>query len=473
MQSLEHWVKALGGYDLPVLRQTGVELTALRAQEDTVTARDVAGVTLRDPLMTLRALRFSQSRLTARQPTEVTTVEHALMMHGLAAFFRQFGDLEALEDTLAKSPEALSGALQVLSRAHHAAINARNFAALRHDIEGEEVTVSALLHDLAEILLWCVAPALAMQIDQMVTHNKGLRSAAAQRAVLGFTLSELQLALTREWRLPRLLQDLMDDGKAGHPRVRTVRVSVAVARHSAHGWYDPALPDDYAALQRLTALPPDQVARWVRVSALQAARSWTCFGVRPAAGWLPMLPGEWPAPAIANVPEAPDAALITRVTEQLAQCAQPHANADVAVALAFYALQQGLGLRRLWFGAVDASRRKVAAQRTVFLDGGLLPSELGFELAAPQLFAKLMERTQSIWCTPQTQDKWAPLVGDELRARLAVHGFFALSICPRGAPAGLLFADQGAASGRLTQAGYAAFKTVGLALAQALERVGP
>jgi hypothetical protein len=472
MRSLEQWVKALGGYDLPVLRQTSVELAKLRAKEDSVTARDVAGVTLRDPLMTLRALRYSQSRLTARQPTEVTTVEHALMMHGLANFFRQFGGLKSLEELPAASPEASSGALQVLSRAHHAAVNARNFAALRHDIEGEEVAVSALLHDLAEILLWCVAPALAMQIEQMVTHNRGLRSAAAQRAVLGFTLGELQLALTREWRLPRLLQDLMDDGKAGHPRVRTVRASVALARHSAHGWDDPALPDDYATLQGLTALPPDQVVRWVRVSALQAARSWSCFGVRPAAAWLPMLPGDWPAPAIDSVPDSPDTALIARVTEQLAHCAQPHAAADVAVALAFYAFHRALGLRRLWFAAVDPSRGKVAARRAILLDAGLVPGDLTFDLGGRQLFAQLMERTQSIWCSPQTRDKWAPLLPDGLRERFAACGFYAMSMWVRSAPVGLVIADQGAAPGRLTQEGYAAFKTIGLSLAQALERVG-
>jgi hypothetical protein len=472
MQSLQHWVKALGGYDVPVLRQTAIALAALRAQEDCVTARDVASVTLRDPLMTLRALRFSQSRLTARQPTEVTTVEHALMMHGLANFFAQFGDLKALEDVLAATPAALTGALQVLSRAHHAAINARHFAALRHDLEGEEVMVSALLHDLAEILLWCAAPGLAMQIDHMVTNNRGLRSAAAQRAVLGFTLGELQLALTREWCLPRLLQDLMDDGKADHPRVRTVRVSVALARHSAHGWNDPALPDDYATLQGLTALPPDQVARWVRVATLQAARNWTCFGVRPAATWLPMLDGQWPAPAIAAVPDTVDEALMARVTEQLAQCARPHADATAVLALVFYALHQALGLRRLWFGAVDASRAKVEARRTLFIDPGLLPGELAFELEARQLFPKLMRRTQSIWCNPQTADKWGPLLPPALRARLAARGFFAMSINVRGAPCALVFADQGAAPGRLNAAGYAAFKTVGLALAQALERVG-
>jgi hypothetical protein len=63
------------------------------------------------------------------------------------------------------------------------------------------------------------------------------------------------------------------------------------------------------------------------------------------------------------------------------------------------------------------------------------------------------------------------LLPEALRARLGVRGFFAMSIGVHGAPRALVFADQGAAPGELNEAGYAAFKSLGLALAQALERV--
>jgi HD-like signal output (HDOD) protein len=471
MRSLQEWVKALGGYDIPVLRETVSEINRMRADEDRVTARDVADVTLRDPLMTLRVLRFSQARLTSRQPTEVTTVEHALMMHGLANFFRQLREPRALEDTLAAAPHALSGARHVLSRAYHAAINARNFAALRHDLEGEEVTVSALLHDLAEILLWCVAPPLAMQIEHMLLGNRSLRSASAQRAVLGFTLGELQIALTKEWRLPRLLQDLMDDRKAQNPRVLTVRASVALARHSAHGWDDPALPDDYAALQRLTALPPDQLARWVRQCALQAARKWTWFGVRPAAAWLPLLPGDWPASAADCEIGEPRAALIGRVIDQLSQCARPQADVATVIALVFYALQQGIGLRRLWFGTIAQTGGRVEARQTLLLDPGLMPADLSFDLAACHLFAKLMERPQGVWCNPTNQTRLAPLLPGALAARAEKSEFFATSIHVRGTPYALLYADCGSRNVAFDEGAYSAFKQLGTATRQALERV--
>ena len=83
-----------------------------------------------------------------------------------------------------------------------------------------------------------------------------MRSEAAQREVLGFPLIALQLELAHEWQLPDLLCDLMDERHALTPRALNVSLAVAVARHSAHGWDDAALPDDFAAIGRLIGARP-------------------------------------------------------------------------------------------------------------------------------------------------------------------------------------------------------------------------
>lgn len=56
---------------------------------------------------------------------------------------------------------ALLGVLQIIRRAQRAADYAQDWAIWRHDINMEEVRIAALLHDLAEILVWCSAPARA------------------------------------------------------------------------------------------------------------------------------------------------------------------------------------------------------------------------------------------------------------------------------------------------------------------------
>lgn len=290
MKTIEELVADFSNRDLPVLRRTMIELNQLRKKEEDITARDISRVILHDPLMTLKLLRFSQSRRKDVESTEITTIEHVIMMHGTGSFFANFRKLSLLEDVLAKNPEALGGVLQVISRAHHAASYAREWAIQRHDIETDEVTIAALLHDLAEILFWCFMPEEANKIKKMLDADKSLRSIIAQKEIIGFPFIELQLALADAWALPSLLRQLMDDTHSSHARVLNVSLAIALARHSTNGWFDQALPHDYKAIQKFLGLQFHDVTHTINLVTVRAARSWKWYGVLPAATWLPCIP---------------------------------------------------------------------------------------------------------------------------------------------------------------------------------------
>ena len=275
-QNESAWVRALDAVEIPVLARTVEELADLRENEERVVARDIARVLLHDPMFTLRVLRYLQAHRRAAQNTEITTVEHAVMMLGVTPFFAHFGDLPAVEATLADQPLALDGLMRVVYRAHHAALYANDWANLRCDRNAGEIAIAALLHDITEMLLWCFAPELALRIGAMRRMDPSVRSSAAQLSVLGFELAGLQAALIAEWRLPALLQSLMDDAHASHPRVMNVARAVNLARHSARGWDDAALPDDYGAVEHFLKLAQPEVLARIRRTALQAAsaRDW-------------------------------------------------------------------------------------------------------------------------------------------------------------------------------------------------------
>lgn len=473
MKPLSEWLPQLATFTVPALRGTVTRLRELRRNEDRVTAREIAGVVLCDPLMTLNVLRYSQSRMRARQPTEITTVEHAIMMHGVQPFFKEFAAPLILEDVLAGHPDGLRGAQYVLSRAYQAALTARHFSALRHDIESEEVLIGALLHDLAELLLWCTAPTTALQLDHMLKTNPGLRSSSAQFAVLGFPLSDLQIQLARDWHLPAMLRLLMDDRESSSPRVRIVRVAVATARHSAHGWFDPALPDDYLGFHKATSQPLDQVKRGVRYCALLAAREWRRFGVPPAAAYLPLLPGDPPAQRLS--PNLRSATIrkevLNDVLQQLSAAQMRRVDERALVAVAFYGMEAALGLRRMWLGTVNDKTLLVAAKHTLMLDDGLLPGELGFAVGSKTMFDRLLGLGQAVYYDPTTATAMSRLLPATLRERLSRRPFFAMGLhTQRGKPMALVYADTGALPARLNETSYNAFKQICLFLGKALEK---
>jgi len=290
LETFQAWVLYLSEAEIPVLRRTIDELARLKANEDNITSRDIANVLLHDPLMSLKVIRYLQQHRKQSQTTDITTGARAVMMLGTTPFFNSFAVQQPVEDHLRDYPDALAGLKRVLSRSFHAAIYAREMATLRHDAEVDEITEAALLHDLAEILLWCFAPKFALEIRRLQLEDSRLRSSAAQQQVLGFRLLTLQQALNRNWHVPQLLQELMDDNHPESPRTLNVTLAVALARHSANGWFDAALPDDYKEIQAFLRLDADHVRQVILKTTLLAARSWQWYGWPPSAALLPLLP---------------------------------------------------------------------------------------------------------------------------------------------------------------------------------------
>jgi len=257
----ESWIQFYCEAELPVLRHTVQELDRLREQSATVNGRVLAAVVLKDPLMTMRVLRYIESHRQARQLTDITTIERAIMMIGITPFFRDFAELPLVETRLAAHPQALLGMLKVINRSRKAANWAREWAVLRHDLDVDEITVATLLRNGAEILMWCFAPTLALKVKALQQNGSNMRSSQAQHQVYGVTLNELGLALARDWHLPELITTLMDHSQTRNPRVRNVLLATELARHSANGWDDAAIPDDIKAVSELLHLNVETVQR--------------------------------------------------------------------------------------------------------------------------------------------------------------------------------------------------------------------
>lgn len=261
------WVSCFDAAALPVLDETARTLDALRANEDAVDAHLLTETVAADPLLTLKVLahvaRLRRSRDDdARGDPE--TVTAALVMLGIGPFFRAFGEQVTVESRLADHPEALAGFRNVLRRSHRAANFALGFAVHRMDRDAPVIHEAALLHDFAELLLWLSAPALALQIAARQAADPTLRSAAVQRELLNVELPDLQHALMLAWRLPPLLVRISDDRHADSDQVRNVLLAIRVARHSAQGWDNAALPDDVNDIAELLHLGTDPTLRLLR-----------------------------------------------------------------------------------------------------------------------------------------------------------------------------------------------------------------
>ncbi len=251
LQGIEDWVVFFSNAERPIMRQTARRRGEARAKIDGINGRDIAAIILQDPLMAVRVLSYIQSISGKHLHSDITNIGNAIMMQGIEPFFNNIGTPVVIESMLKDEPQALLGVLQAIRRMQRASRYAHDWAFERHEMNIEEITLAALLHDLPEIILWCFAPKLALDIRNRQQADKTLRSAAAQEQVLGIKLVNLLLALCDAWHLPNLLKTLMDDANAHMPRVQNVTLAVNLARHSVSGWENPALPEDFTNIEKL------------------------------------------------------------------------------------------------------------------------------------------------------------------------------------------------------------------------------
>ncbi len=257
-RDLAGWVSCFDVTQLPVLGATADDLEEWRPAEDQVDAHLLAQTLSTDPLMVLKLLAHVARLRRGREGSDTETVTEALVMLGIAPFFRAFGPQISVEQTLAGQPQALEGFRRVMQRSHRAARFAISFAVHRMDHDATVIHEATLLHDFAELLLWLRAPALALEIARLQQADAQLRSAFAQRAVLNVELADLQHALMKAWQLPALLVQISNHhALAATGQMRNVNLAIRVARHSARGWGDPALPDDLRKIGELLQLSPE------------------------------------------------------------------------------------------------------------------------------------------------------------------------------------------------------------------------
>src|ERR1019366_3715955 len=224
-------------------------------------ARSVSG----EPLMTLKVLAYESGHRGRRVVTSAETVTSALVMMGISPFFRAFGPQPIVEDWLAHRPEALAGLQGVLQRAHRGADFALAFAIHRVDPDAAVIHAATLLHEFAELLLWCHAPALALLIQRAQADDPELRSNLAQREVLNIELADLQRSLTSTWQLPALIADVAPQAQpTAHTSARIVSLGVRLARHTTLGWDNPAIPDDVAEIAEMLNVSPSAALDLVR-----------------------------------------------------------------------------------------------------------------------------------------------------------------------------------------------------------------
>ncbi len=489
--TLNAWADKLQHAVLPALPQPVAELVRLVA-DDNVNMWNLARVVEKDPGLCIALLRRVNNGGHKRLRTEVTTVEHAMMMLGLT----QLRTLPKAVPLIQRAgePTGRERALRLMAQSYHAAWQARELARLRKDMEPDEIFLPALLHHLGEILLWLYAPAKMTQIEDLAAQQQ-MDPEEAQYVVLGFGLDHLSLMLARRWGLPTLLQDSLKSESAQQPRIYNIMLAVQLARSAERGWYRAATTAVLEQLVEYTGHDFGFITAHIHHAAAEAARLADCYPTTPAAAQL-LHPGQpeaapgWKPEAIQPAAAAPSQADSLPTETAAAFCLAPQLHIlrrslqelqngmkagnltlQKILSLTMDGMHDGMGINRVVFALLTQERHQLRARAIAGADNDPVFNRFHVELNGAHLFTRLLEKPQALWINDTNRVKFWPLVPTPFQRIIRCNSFFVLSVFVKERPVGLFYADRHSIDCALDSHAYHRFKQLGLLAAQAMGMV--
>jgi len=185
--------------DFPAFSKSILEVNRLTSSTSKATAKEVAGVILKDYSLTNKLLKLVNSSFYGQVGGSVTSVKKAVVLLGheqvrlAASSLLLFGHLQGQAQTAALK--------DAMIKSFMSAILARDLAQRAGIRQTEVAFLCSMFHDLGTNLTIYYFPEEYEEIKSLMS-SKGLDLQGAARAVLGVSLDELGVSVARAWKFP-------------------------------------------------------------------------------------------------------------------------------------------------------------------------------------------------------------------------------------------------------------------------------
>ncbi|NTW07075.1 MAG: HDOD domain-containing protein [Syntrophaceae bacterium] len=172
---------------------------------------DLAKIILKDFSLTNKLLRVVNSAIYGNLAGKITTISKAMMMLGFEKVRMLSATLMIFEHLENKNQAADLKEIAVESFVN--GIIAMNLAESMKFGRAEEAFVCAMLHNLGKMLVICYFPEEYAAIKEQILQ--GIDENTASRKILGISLNELGVAVSRSWNFPDMIVNSMENPPPG------------------------------------------------------------------------------------------------------------------------------------------------------------------------------------------------------------------------------------------------------------------
>lgn len=472
-ENLENWVERINENEVPIFKHTVHAINDVVSNDETSTS-DLSGIILRDANLTARVLRVANSATYNVTGATISTISRAIVFLGFN-LVRDISMSLAIIDAML-SRKAREHALKLMAKSFHAGVQARDFAERRGDDGAEEIFIAALLRYVGEITFWCVAGDEGDQILTLI-EERGFSEKEAQQEVLGFTLDQLTVGLTRDWQLSDLLHSAINKPKMDNPRIKDIVNALEFAETVEKGWKAKETLSVAGNIAKHIGVDERQTMDILNANAKSAAEIAQLFGASSIIKFLPIEEKDNNVNEVEPVFDVAcpiaDPVLQLNILRDLSGMLFDKPDLSLIIEIILEGIYRGVGLDRAVFALLTADKKAVKAKHALGEDSQKFTSQFHFSLQVNNIFQKLVTEKEAIWIKDAQSNEMKSLVSPEIRKILSSNAFYIAPILLSGRVIGLLYADRKPSDRDLDNESFESFKHFAHQACHALNVIAP
>lgn len=449
-QTLEEWTQTLRDRDMPVFSYTVQTINAI-VEDDKKGAADLAAAILQDPNLTAKLLKLSNSIYYNPTRKKIITVSRAIVVLGVSVIRELVLACSFFEAVL--SPTNRRQANEEIAKAIHAAVHARAIALATKDPFPEEVFIAALLKHIGAIAYWCFCRESGERLLEIL-QDPSVTPEQAEKRVLGFKLTDLDLALCKVWNFKGLVEEVMKPpAKANDPRVKLVHLGHDLVTALMAGPESVSYAACVQQIKTLTLQSTEEIEWHLRKNTEIAANIAQHFGATEAANLIQC-----------NIKREQESAekidrkqLQLDILQDITSILSGRIDVNLLLETVLEGIQRALAMDRTLFALLN--KEKTALQEKIafgwykksFAEKMTLP----LVKSPPNLFQHALWRPEGLWLHPERD---AALLQSSGHERIGQHACFLMSLYSGEQPVGLVYSDRAISQQALTENDFKGFK---------------
>lgn len=453
-KTLAEWTVALRERDMPVFSNTVQAINTI-IEDEKKGAMEMATVILQDPNLTARILKLSNSSYFNPGRRKIITVTRAIVIIGIDVIREMVLACAFFEAILSASNK--NRAHEEIARAIHSAVQAKYLAIATQDPFPEEVFIAALLQNIGHIAFWCFSGEEGDRLRDLLDEGT-MTQQAAEREVLGFKLTDLDVALCKSWNLKGLIEETVSKhGRVREPRVKLVHLGCEVVNVLKQGEESHQYPACLEQIASLTGQNQREIESHLRQNTESAAGIARQFGATEAAELIQRKAREL-IDHDASASQMDRKELQVQILRDISSIlSSSRIDINLLLETIMEGIQRGLGMDRALFAALSSDR--AVLHEKVALGWRRQSHTYKFTLplvsSPPNLFHKAVFSPEAHWLTPEGQPGlYSPADVD----RIGCHPCFVMSLNSGDKPVGMIYADRAYSQEPLSQEAFRTFE---------------